>query len=357
MKKTILSAAVVILTAANCRPAQAEEQEPILLAQAYSGLSMGLARGAAGGALLGRPAAEAPAVGSAGRVAPQAPADQGVDLSNQFNGPSRNQGDVGSCHAFASVAVLEAAYYRRYGEKLQLSEADLFLRRNVLSRTAYENFLSNGSGELSEGNNTPDDIQFAIDHGVATRPQYEAFVGRYIRHRDAERRTLEDLERQNRNNPWYVRMLYNPREHWVRMQQDPTAQRILQGFLTGNDSTIQAQREEVRRKLSSFKLTTTNFDSSKASFNMGRDECRRKGAAAVEKITAELKANRPVAISYYTDADGGGHALMVTGYRTAENGSLVLRTRNSWGPGSDHDISADRACTIYRMMSVDEGKK
>jgi len=355
MKKILASAAVAVLTAAFFRPAQAQDagQEPILLAQAYSGLSMAAARGAAAGALMGIGAP----VGPAGRVAPAPPADPGVDLSGQFNGPSRSQGDVGSCHAFASVAVLEAAYYRRYGEKLQLSEADLFLRRNVLSRKAYEDFLASGSGELSEGNNTPGDIQFAIDHGVATRPQYEAFVERYIRYRDAEKRTLEDLERQHRKEPWYVRMLYNPREHWVRMQQDPTAQRILQGFLTGNDATIEAQREEVRKKLAGFRMTTTNFDSTKASFNMGREECRRKGAKAVEEITKELKAGRPMAISYTTDAEGGAHALMVTGYRLAENGSVVLQTRNSWGPGSNHDISADQACTIYRMMSVNEGKK
>ena len=333
------AAFVVTLALAGIPPAAAQDGET-LLAQAYSGLSMGLMSGAVMGARVGLPPGGVP------RGAP--PAERGLDLSAQFDGPSRAQGDIGSCHAFASVALLEAAYFRRYGERIQLSEADLFMRRNPLSRDAYDTFLRTGRGPLDEGNDVEGDIRFALANGVATGMEYAAFAQRYIRYRDAERRTIEDLERQHRDNPWYVRAVYDPREHWVRLQQEPLAQRILQNYLTGSDPTIAAQREATRRRLNGMRLTTTDFTASRDKTGAA---CVAEGAAAVTAIGAELRAGRPVAISYYTGASGA-HALIVSGYTAAEGAAAVLKTRNSWGPGGNHDMPANQACRIYRMASV-----
>ena len=309
-----------------------------------------------------------PSVGPASPAVPAAQADKGVDHSNQFSGPSRNQGAVGACHSFTAVAILEAAYFRRYGERLQLSEADLFLRQNVLGRTGYSGFLRNGDPMLEEGNWIDDDIQFAIDHGVATSLQYEAFVQRYSSYRDAESKDLRGIERQHQQNPWYVRMLYNPRKHWVKMQEDPVAQRILQNFLTGNDQALEAQREEVRSKLKGFRLSTKKY----GPFNP--KDCRQRNAKIVEDIVRELKAGRPVAIDYQTR--DGPHASVVHGYRVTGNGSVILQTRNSWGENGDNGIPADwagvlswgpdadpgngipakLACFITSMSTVDEGR-
>lgn len=68
----------------------------------------------------------------AGRLFTAAP--ETVDLSAQFPTLAlRTQNDTGACHIFSTVALLEAALNRRWGLKLQLSEADLFVRRMIKS--------------------------------------------------------------------------------------------------------------------------------------------------------------------------------------------------------------------------------
>lgn len=49
-----------------------------------------------------------------------------VDLSPQFDAEPREQGHRQSCHAFAAVALLEAARYRMSGERVRLDELTLF---------------------------------------------------------------------------------------------------------------------------------------------------------------------------------------------------------------------------------------
>jgi hypothetical protein len=124
-----------------------------------------------------------------------------VDLSCTFvDPPERNQGGVGSCHAFASVAALESAAYRAYGTKVSLSEADLFVSAHLSDGSYFSptnrkldlalGRPSQASGpldgyvdrvRLAEGLKTdqPDDLveeggdvwadlTYAIDNGVAS---------------------------------------------------------------------------------------------------------------------------------------------------------------------------------------------
>ncbi|HVE14500.1 MAG TPA: C1 family peptidase [Elusimicrobiota bacterium] len=284
----------------------------------------------------------APAVGSAGAVS--APSGETVDLSYQFSGPSRSQGDIGSCHTFAAVALLEAAYYRLTGRPLRLSEADLFTRRTILSGDVYDGFRRRGSAALSEGNYTPEVIQYALQNGVATGMQYDAFRQRYLRYREAERRTLEDLERQRRSQPWYVRLLYDARGHWARLQQAPASQRILQRYLSGNDDALESQRRRSLEWLSGLRLTRKSFSPSDPS-RVGPEECARLGRPRAEEIAAELRAGRPVAVSY------SEHSLVIKGMRSGGNGTVFM-TRNSHGPGGDVTFQPGDMCKIYETMSV-----
>lgn len=130
-------------------------------------------------------------------AAPAAAPGPDIDLSGQFPTGSRDQADVGSCHAFASIGLLEAAYYRKHGEHAVFSDADLFLRNTVLNGNIYsgnvadQGYTWNGKPELKEGGSPSTvlavgDMEFAIRNGVATTPQYSAFLERYRMFRDAE---------------------------------------------------------------------------------------------------------------------------------------------------------------------------
>lgn len=317
-------------------------------------------------AVPGFSAASIPGPGAGGPLAgPAGAADGGVDLSGQFPTASRNQGDVGSCHAFASVGLLEAAYFRKYGEHAVFSDADLFLRNTVLNGNIYSGSLFEpgyawtGRPELKEGGSPSTllaigDMEFAIKHGVATTPQYSAFLERYRQYREAEQRTLADIERQRQRDPWYVKLLYNPRRHWAQMQRSPLNQKILQNYLMGNDGTLDAQREETRRKLSGFTVAKSLYITLPSSFSRAADECRRDGAARTAAVLSELRAGRPVGLSYFTDGNWGSHVLLITGYLAAEGGDIVFKTRNSWGAGGNFDMSPKDMCKVHGIFSVRE---
>jgi hypothetical protein len=69
-----------------------------------------------------------------------------VNLRDQFEDyfSDRDQQDIGSCHAFGSVAAIEAAYFRKYAKHIVLAEEDLFLRKTILGGDAYAQFCVNG---------------------------------------------------------------------------------------------------------------------------------------------------------------------------------------------------------------------
>lgn len=296
-------------------------------------------------------------------AAPPAAVGADIDLSGQFPTGSRDQADVGSCHAFASIGLLEAAYFRKTGEHAVFSDADLFLRNTVLNGNIYtgniadRGFTRTGKPELKEGGSPSTllaigDMEFAIKHGVATTPQYSAFLERYRRYREAEQRTLADIERQHRKNPWLVRLLYNPRKHWAELQRSPTNQRILQNFLMGNDQTLEEQRAATREKLSGLSVVKNLYVTLPSSVNRAPADCARDGAGRTAAVLSELRAGRPVGVSYFTDANWASHVIIITGAKSDGNGGVVFKTRNSWGAGGNADMHPHDMCKVHGLFSV-----
>ena len=80
------------------------------------------------------------------------------------------------------------------------------------------------------------------------------------------------------------------------------------------------------------------------SFASGSADCRPQA----DYIASELRANRPVAVSY------AKHALVIKGMRTASDGNMTFSTRNSHGPGGDVQFRGDQLCQIYQAISVIE---
>ncbi|MBI2363169.1 MAG: hypothetical protein HYV15_07285 [Elusimicrobia bacterium] len=348
MKNSLAALAAVLL----CLPSSALEPSS----------AMSALRSSAGGFS----PASVPGLGAGGPIAaPAGAAGGGVDLSGQFPTASRDQGNVGACHAFASVGLLEAAYFRKYGEHAVFSDADLFLRNTVLNGNIYSGSLFEpgyawtGRPELKEGGSPSTllaigDMEFAIKNGVATTPQYSAFVERYRQFREAEQRTLADIERQRKRDPRYVRLLYNPRTHWAQMQRSPLNQRILQNYLMGNDGTLDAQREEVKRKLAGFTVAKSLYVTLPSSFSRPEKECRRDGAGRTAAVLSELAAGRPVGLSYFTDGNWGSHVLLITGYQAGDGGDIVFKTRNSWGANGNFDMRPSDMCKVHGIFSVRE---
>jgi len=289
-------------------------------------------------------AAEAPPVGKAGAAKPKGkPAlIRTVDLSSQFEDGPRRQKDVASCHAFTTVALLEAAYYRKYGERKRFSEADLFLQRTVLDPDIYLEFVLEGAPVLSETQMTAADIRYALRNGIASSLKYKDFLKRYRRYRSAEQRTLEGLSKlaeEPGDDEGDDAEPYDAAAHWSDIQMEPQAKRILEAYLTGNrGDELARERRANRRKFKGFRLQQTEFDPDTDLF---AEEGRPQAAA----IKAELDAARPVGTSM------SSHVFVVIGYREYSDSRIVFQTRDSDG---SKDLCPKDFGKISRIYSVRE---
>lgn len=333
--------------------AAADPYEDIL-----SGISAAKAQAAADRAARAQGGAAAPPAPAAGAGA----AKKKVDLLPQFADPStRNQCSIGSCHAFGSVAVLEAAYFRNYREHISISEQDVFLRRTVLSGDVYRAFCASGECKMSEGNDPAGDIRYVLDNGALSGGSYSQFAVRYVRYREAEQKTMAGLQKTYENMGWIEKLLYDPRKHWKELSTTDTSKKILSDMLQGRGSNESAERGRLKGKLAGFTLRSKSDFGFKPEYKaLAPKDCLARGAAQLAALKGELDGNRPVCVSMslsglpawgQTDATRDAyHAFMIIGYDATPAG-LVFHTRNSWG-GTNPDIPETETCRIYVVDSV-----
>ncbi len=282
-------------------------------------------------------------------------------LLKQFpDGARRNQCDVNDCHDFSSISLLEAAYYRQYGRHVKLSEADLFIRKTLLSGEAYDEFCSNGKCELEEAGFPDQDLEFAIRRGVAADVDYHRFLVRYRSFREAEIKQMKQIKAQEQRSGLLLAALSAPRRNWAAVRQRPQVQRRILDWLEGRDPEIARTREQVRRRLQGFRVLTKAFDVSANATLLSGAECRARSAAQAQAVLAELDADRPVAVSM----DLGGlkdwgepprtrnryHAFTIVGERRGRSGIAFL-TRNSWG-GDNPDVILEQLCRVEQVATV-----
>jgi len=297
-----------------------------------------------------------------------------VSLQDQFpDGPFRQQ-RASDCHDYAAVGVLEAAYFRKYREKVHFSEPDLFLGRTVLNPDFQHAALtgrpkSRADDVLAalrdqEGGEEAADVQYALDHGIARDPQYERFAKRYELELAAQAKTIASINANS--GSWWERLLLDPRAYYEKLQNDPGRRRSLERYLLGRDCS--AERAEVKAKLAGFKMRTMTFPVVPLNKDVltGLEPYLASGIAQGNAIMAELKRGRPVAIGMRIEGleDWGqkgvtqevDHAFLITGYRRDPVGLRVFETRNSFGGKNAEVYEFDfrRIDTVTTLLTPEE---
>ena len=94
-----------------------------------------------------------------------------VDLKSQFPNQNPDQGNVGACHTFAGIGLVEAAYYRKYGEHLDFAEQDMFARSALGGATVCNGARVYGVGKstgvaVAEGGIPANNAMNAIMGGI-----------------------------------------------------------------------------------------------------------------------------------------------------------------------------------------------
>lgn len=258
----------------------------------------------------------------------QAPAR--VDLSAQFGDPPRKQGDIGSCHSFTAVALIEAAYFRQYGRHVRLSEADLYVRRIVLPPLSR---LISREGALLRP-----ELRYALERGVMPGDFYAEFETRY--HAFAKR---------------FFKFL-DPKESVVDELLPESA-----------TEEANAGREKIRSEIAGFTVGGESFlkfigAAARSTIKDGPIRCRHRRVAAM--IERQLNAGRPVGIGLdrgwaqspvwrQNSKGANAHYFTIVGYDRAESG-LVFHTRNTWSEaeGGSPDISGEDLCEVYGLSWV-----
>lgn len=337
----------------------------VALASAARAQTAADARRRAQAVLGGSGAPEAPAVAepaSAAAPAAAAPAPRAVDLNSQFYDHERDQGDIGSCHAFASVALIEAAWQRSKGSCVRLSEADLFLRRTVMGWNCGAD-----CGGNQEGNFVNEDIDYALHNGVLPGSTYSEFARSYGAWRKSRFPASSDPLPEAEKS-YLDRYLLDPIGMSRKAVYPPEVIRsALTDFQREEDARVLLRaRDAVKNGLAGFRLSSRGFTGAAAGCE--KNAPFGAGDKQLAALSSELDAGRPVAVSMIISGlkawgtadvqDPSAHAFLIIGYRdegSKGDAGRVFKTRNSWQDKSgamNPDVPRFLACRIFRIDSL-----
>lgn len=292
-------------------------------------------------------------------AATAAPEVKRADLSWQFpDEPNRDQGDVGSCHAFASVALLEAAVFRAHARHVRFSEADMFVQQSILNGNVFDTECWRGKCALSEGGWAETDAEWAVEHGLLSDPSYADFAKRYAEFRSSQQELLSGLP-ANRLERW----LLNPMARSKEWMESPEAQKIaVRQLLKRDDGPAAKERAAAKALLEGLRVETKGFkrlwrwDPTR----LTPEQCRNVSAEQRSVLLAELDAGRPVGVSMalFGLPDWSGpagsrddqHVFVVTGYDRLDD-RVTFHSRNSWG-GLNPDVDDGFLCRVNQLVSV-----
>lgn len=262
--------------------------------------------------------------------ASSAPLPGRVDLSHHWADGPRDQAGLNSCHAFAAVALLEAAHHRATGAHLRLSEADLFARGTALRGLR--------SVALRENGLLREQLDFALRTGVWPGDGYAELAARH-----AGFGLLAPLEGKAAGLEALLPQAATPEAAAAR-------QAVAASF-----ASFEARSESVLRYAGTAARTMVK----------GRAVSCRVKARRRDRIMRRLAAGIPLgagvllngvsdpALAAQRDAVGGQHYVVLAGYERGPQG-VVFGIRNSWGrrPGWDAVLTEDDLCALFALTWV-----
>lgn len=277
-----------------------------------------------------------------------------VDLSAQWpHEVPRNQGMFGTCTAFATVALYEAATSRA-GRCIRLSEADAFLQADVLRWRCWDDARSCTTS--LEGLNVNDMSAHLRSKGVLTGDDYAAFMGRYA---DAREREHADEARR----PWFIRYLLDPFAYAPLFDNPPAeVRRRLESYAAiTRRGDVDRQRRAVAADLARFTRRSQSFRTPSAPWELAPERCRQEAREQERFIDGELLEGRPVAVEMDLkglEAWGADlaksvslHSFVISGVYVARSGDKYYKTRNSWG-GWNPLVPPGQLCRVLYAESL-----
>jgi hypothetical protein len=279
-----------------------------------------------------------------------------VDLRRQWDYLSRNQGIFGSCTAFATVALFEAAMFRESQACYRLSEADLYMQHNVLSWGCWDNVGDNCEASVSGSN-----IRLMSEHvrtrGVLNGDHYQEFMGRFLGALQADAQRARAFAAFYRN-PFDYGALFRAPRRVTRAELADYASASRRGDLA-------RERASVAQRASRFEVVDRSWTIS-TPWEKTAAQCRWDAREQEKFIDGELLRGRPVAVSmalnglaaWNRPANAGGgsgpwawHAFVINGMRVGRNGAKFYTTRNSWG-GQNPTVAPTELCRIDYAQSL-----
>lgn len=294
---------------------------------------------------------------------PKVDAAEYPDLKHEFlDPPTRDQSQIGSCHAFAAVAIAEAAYYRQHRHRIRFSEEDVFLQATILNGDAHQSPCAAGSAScaLQEGNYVDQDIDQILEKGVLLGSQYGEFTQRYLKYSKEQAGMRAGLADMKEKASWLDKMFLNKQFVWHKYLADPQVRAGVIRQLSKPDAQATAERDKIRNLMKGSRPRTKHFDFLDGT-KLSAEDCGAQGKDRLAAIIGELELARPVAVAMHLSGlaawgqtDGSPHAyhaFVITGYDRSKDGQLLLKVRNSWA-GVNPDVPASDACRIFQLDTI-----
>lgn len=272
-----------------------------------------------------------------------------VDLTESFPLSCRSQGHTSSCHTFASIALLESALKRKYDEEFRLSEADLFVRKNLVAgnfQVVSEDSEKGTSVDVAdvETGHPYKDVKFALENGVAQQKTvpWDKFLEAYGKFK-AERRELclKAFKEDGKPLAQCLKDRGNFRA-FLDSLKDKKNLAEKEKRLIGEGKDFSKDRRFIWEKLQGLSVEKKDgFELLGPPEADDKGVCREKGSRRGEMILEHLNAKRPVVVCFVYDGleawhrktkkGKASHCVAIRGYEKAEKERpLRLATRNSW---------------------------
>jgi hypothetical protein len=289
------------------------------------------------------------------------PPGPSIDLSSQFPpGKNPNQGAIGDCHDFATVGMVEAAYYRRYHAHQAFSEADLFAQSRLANGLACNNpRVWTGADKiercsLGEGGLAEKDLQYVLDHGILPDGQ-----GKCASYKDFHNAYVRNVQKPYKDAFLALSQLNQPLPKLSPEEAQAQATEIEKP-----SSDADAARDKIKEELRGFKVASRffhvpNYDELE---HLSAKNCGDQSAAQRDFIVSELRRGRPVHMGFYLanmtswgvilppksapPKSALGHDVIIDGMREDPPGHPIFLVRNSWGKSWPDEIDSGQLCRV-----------